>query len=140
TAWSPSPAALRDTSVRSRCPPSRLIPVIGVDVLAATGEEGGDHLISEEPKLVSPSHRLQVLAVDLVADIADGAVHHLGHMGGREDGGVLAPQLFYGIDVTHSSRMVLNVVTVENGIVASLLSLVRILSVGGGETSGSYQR
>ena len=85
------------------------------EVGVGDGGHGGDHLIAEEPELLPSAHGGEFFAVHFVADVADGAVHHVGHVGGGEDGWVEAAKLLGRVvGCAHYFLMVLNVVTVQN--------------------------
>src|SRR5690606_39613686 len=53
--------------------------------LVSDSLQGGEHLVPEETELLAPTHRRKLLAVHLVPHVADGAVHHLGHMRRSQD-------------------------------------------------------
>ncbi len=59
-------------------------------VAGSESRHGGEDFFSEEPELLSPPDRGEVASVDLVSDVANGGVHHLGDVGGGEDWGIVA--------------------------------------------------
>ncbi len=105
--------------------PYRLVP-IGVDsyVLVVGGgitRPGAghrvDHLLTKETELLTPPQRLQLTPMHFVADIADGAMHHLSDVGSGKNRRVQPAQLV-SKDRLYSQRSIVpNDVTAWNTLI-----------------------